>query len=188
MKTLSARGIKAMKKTFMIYIIGKSGSGKTTIANALTDRLRKEGMKHLQMIDGDVIREQFGDIFGYTYEERMKCNQAVRVVVKYLLDNGISVILAQVAAYEEMRARVHKAFEKEYIEVYLKCSYNECARRDVKGYYKKTKEGKMNNLNGVDDVYDVPKGSNIVIDTEIETVEEAVLKIMAYLKESGYGI
>lgn len=177
-----------MKKKFMIYIIGKSGSGKTTIANALTEKLRKEGMKHLQMIDGDVIREQFGNIFGYTYEERMKCNQAVRVVVKYLLDNDISVILAQVAAYEEMRARVRNAFEKEYIEVYIKCSYSECARRDVKGYYKDVKAGKINNLNGVNDVYEIPENSNLVIDTEEETVEEAVLKIIAYLKESGYGV
>lgn len=177
-----------MQKKFMMYIIGRSGSGKTTIANALAEELRKRGVRYLQVIDGDVIREQFGGIFGYTYEERMRCNQAVRVVVQYLLNNGISVILSQVAAYEEMRTKVREQFEEEYIEVYVKCSYQECARRDVKGYYEKKKNEEIQNLNGADDTYEPPQNSNIIIDTEIETVSEAVQKIVLYLKESAYGI
>lgn len=177
-----------MHKKFMMYMIGRSGSGKTTIANALAEELKKRGVCHLQVIDGDVIREQFGGIFGYTYEERMRCNQAVRVVVQYLLDNGISVILAQVAAYEEMRKKVREQFEKEYIEVYVKCSYEECARRDVKGYYKMQEKGEIQNLNGANDIYEFPQGSHIVINTEVETVYEAVDKILAYLVRNNYGI
>ena len=157
-------------------MIGRSGSGKTTIANALEVELKKRGLYYLQIIDGDVIREQFGGIFGYTYEERMRCNQAVRVVVQYLLDNNISVILSQVAAYEEMRKRVREQFGKDYIEVYVNCSYEECARRDVKGYYK------MQKLSGFNDTYEIPQNSNIVINTENETVAEAVEKIVSYLK------
>ncbi len=177
-----------MQKKFMMYLIGRSGSGKTTIANALEKRLQQDGMQSLQVIDGDIIREQFGGIFGYTREERLRCNQAVRVVVKYLLDNNISVILAQVAPYEEIRRLVKTQFEKEYIEVYIKCSYEECAKRDVKAYYQKQKNGQMKNLNGADDVYEAPVNSDIVIDTENETVCEAVDKIMAYLEMNGYGI
>ena len=177
-----------MQKKFMMYMGGRSGSGKTTIANELEKRLRKQGAQNLQVIDGDVIREQFGGIFGYTQEERLKCNQAVRVVVKYLLDNDISVILAQIAAYEEMRSLVRNQFEKHYIEVYIKCSYEECARRDVKGYYQKQKNGQLNNLNGADDIYEVPRNSEIVIDTENETVCRAVDKIMEYLEVNNYGV
>ncbi len=177
-----------MKKNFMMYMVGRSGSGKTTIANALEEELRKKGMQQLQVIDGDIIRQQFGDIFGYTYEERMKCNRAVRVVVKYLLDNHISVILAQVASYEEMRKKVRETFSNEYIEVYVKCSYEECARRDVKGYYKKQQNGEMENLNGANDTYEIPQNSDMIIDTEKETVSEAVQRIIAYLEENGYGI
>lgn len=177
-----------MKKKFMMYMIGRSGSGKTTIANALEEELKKKERSHLQVIDGDIIRQQFGNIFGHTYEERMKCNQAVRVVVRYLLDNDISIILAQVAAYEAMRAKVREAFKKEYIEVYIKCSYEECARRDVKGYYKKQQSGEMQNLNGANDAYEIPCNSDIVIDTEKETVSEAVQKIMLYLEDHGYVI
>lgn len=177
-----------MKKNFMIYMVGRSGSGKTTIANALEKELKKRGMQQLQVIDGDVIRQQFGDIFGYTYEERIKCNQAVRVVVKYLLENHISVILAQVASYDKMRKKVREAFPEAYIEVYVKCSYEECARRDVKGYYRKQQNGEMENLNGANDTYEIPQNSDIVIDTERETLSEAVQKIVAYLEEEGYGI
>lgn len=177
-----------MQKKFMMYMVGRSGSGKTTLAKALAEELRGRGARYLQVIDGDVIREQFGSIFGYTYEERMRCNQAVRVVVQYLMDNGISVILSQVAAYEEMRRKVREQFEKDYIEVYVKCSYEECARRDVKGYYKMQKNGEMKNLNGADDIYEVPQNSDIVVDTEVETISEAVQKIVSYLKEKEYGV
>lgn len=179
---------KSMKKNYLLYLIGRSGSGKTTIAEALEKELKEKGGQRIQVIDGDVIRGQFGDIFGYSYEERMKCNQAVRVVVQYLLDNDISVILAQVAAHKEMREKVRGQFREQYIEIYIKCSYEECARRDVKGYYKKQCDGEMSHLNGANDVFDVPDNSDLVIDTERETVPDAVRKIMAYLKEREYGL
>lgn len=170
----------------MIYLIGTSGSGKTTLGNALEQELRRMEYKHLQFIDGDVIRRQFGGIFGYTYEERMRCSQAVNVVIKYLLDNQISVILAQVGAYENMRQKVRDMAGNHYIEVYVKCSYEECARRDVKGYYQRLQKGEMENLNGANDIFEVPESSDIVVETEIETVEESVGKVMGYLKEKGY--
>lgn len=175
-----------MKKVFMMYMVGISGSGKTTIANALEKTLKCKNENKLQVIDGDVIRAQFGDMFGYTYEERMKANHAARVVVDYLIKNGISVILTQVAAYEEMRKKTREHFEGQYIEVYVKCSYEECARRDVKNYYKKYQNGEMENLNGADDIYEVPRNSQIVIDTEKESVEDAVDKIIKYLQENEY--
>lgn len=177
-----------MKKNYLLYLIGRSGSGKTTIAEALEKALKEFDNQRIQVIDGDVIRAQFGDIFGYSYEERMKCNQVVRVVVQYLLKNDVSVILAQVAAHKEMREKVREQFCEQYIEVYIKCSYEECARRDVKGYYKKQREGEMRYLNGANDVFDIPEHSDIVIDTEKESVTDAVEKIMAYLKEHEYGL
>lgn len=113
----------------------------------------------------------------------MRCNQAVRVVVKYLLDNGISIILSQVAAYEKIREKFREQFPEKYIEIYVKCSCEECARRDVKGYYKKVKNGEMLNFNGVNDVYEIPQNSNLIIDTERETVSEAVARIIEYLRK-----
>lgn len=169
----------------IIYMIGISGSGKSTIANVLEKELRKKGGEQFQVIDGDVIRQQFGGIFGYTYEERMKCNQAVRVVVQYLLDNNISVILTQVAAYEEVRRKMREHFREKYVEVYVKCSYEECVRRDPKGYYKKHKEGLIENLNGADTVYEIPLNSDLIIDTEEDSVSDAVDKLIKYFEEKN---
>ena len=118
----------------------------------------------------------------------MKCNRVVRVVVNYLIDNQISVILAQVAPYKEMRQKVREQFGERYIEVYVKCSLEECARRDVKGYYKKFRDGEISNLNGANDVYEIPDNYDILVDTEQETVEGCVEKIVDYLKENGYVI
>lgn len=175
-----------MKKGYLIYLIGISGSGKTTIGTALEHELLKNGAKHLQFIDGDTIREQLGNLFGYTYEERMKCNQVVRVVVQYLINNGISVILAQVAAYEEMRIKMREQFCDRYIEVYVKCSLEECIQRDAKGYYHS--KNSVNNLNGLNDIFDIPQNSELVVDSEHENVQSCVNRILSYLEECHYDI
>lgn len=174
-------------KPFTICFTGISGSGKTTLGAALLKELDTEKRK-VQMIDGDVFREQIGNIFGYTKEERYKNNQVVRVLADYLNCNDVSVILTLVAPYEEMRKKMREILGDAYIEVYVKCSLEECERRDVKGYYKKAKEGKMKHLNGSDDIYEIPKKSEIVINTEQESIAEGVNKIKRYLLEHGYGI
>ena len=176
-------------KPFMLYLVGISGSGKTTIANALENEIKNRNHAYrLQVIDGDVIRDEFGGIFGFTKEERLKCNQAVRVVVGYLLKNDVSVILAQVAAYEEIRRKVREKFFENYVEVYVKCSYEECAKRDVKGYYKKQKQGQLSNLNGANDSFEIPANADLVVDTQHCTVDEAVKKIISCLEEKGYAL
>lgn len=175
-------------KNFMLYLVGTSGSGKTTIAAALDKELKQRGKAQVQFIDGDVIRAEFGDIFGYTFEERMKCNKVVRVLLKYLLRNNVSVILAQVGAYQEMRDKVRESTGESYIEVYVKCSYEECARRDVKGYYALEKKNQINSLNGANAIFEIPQNSDIVIDTEEVSVSKAVEMIIGYLEENGYDV
>lgn len=174
-------------KTFTICFTGISGSGKTTLANALLEELDTDKRK-IQLIDGDVLRKQLGNLFGYTKEERYKNNQVVRVLAHYLNRNEVSVILTLVLPYEDMREKMRESLDGTYVEVYVKCSLKECEKRDVKGYYKKIKEGKMKNLNGSDDIYEIPQNSEIVIDTEKESVAEGVRKIKQYLLEKGYGI
>ncbi|MBR1598180.1 MAG: adenylyl-sulfate kinase [Lachnospiraceae bacterium] len=172
----------------MMYLIGMSGSGKTTIARELEKRLRNRGVQSLQYIDGDEIRQELGGMFGYTPEERMKNNKVVCVVIKYLLKNNISVILSQVGARQAMRDQVKEHADDKYIEVYVKCSREECIKRDVKGYYKKAEKGEMDNLNGSTDLFDEPEKYDIIIDTQVLTVEQSVDIIMNYLENNGYVI
>lgn len=178
---------KRNMKSFLIYIIGISGSGKTTISVELEKKLRERGIRRLQFIDGDVIREELNGIFGYTFEERIKNNRVVCVVASYLIRNGINIILAQVAPYEKIREQVRSFFQDSYVEVYVKCSPEECAKRDVKGHYTKAKCGKLENLNGFNEGYEIPSKSDIVVDTEIMSVDECVNTIVAYLEEK-YGV
>lgn len=175
-------------KPFLMYYIGISGSGKTTIASLVEKKLCKNGIDRFQFIDGDVIRAQFGDIFGYTKEERMKCNQAVRVVVKYLLDSGVSVMLAQVGAYEEMRSKMRALAGDGYIEIFIKCSLEECRKRNPKGYYNKVDAGTLDNLNGANDEFEMPENSDIIIDTEQVNMDTAAECIVDYLVEQGYVV
>lgn len=173
-------------KPFVIYMIGMSGSGKTTIAEILSQKLQNEKAIKVQYIDGDIIRKELGDIFGFSFEERMKNNRAVCVAVSYLIRNGINVVLSQVGAYQVMREQVKELSLGEYIEIYIKCSEEELARRDVKNYYRQAREGTLHCLNGVNTVFEEPLHSNIVIDTELLSVEESVDQIVGFLQDKHY--
>ncbi len=174
-------------KTFALCFTGISGSGKSTIANSLKKYLESKNSK-CQLIDGDILRQQLGHLFGYTREERIKNSQVVRVLSKYLNQNGISTIVAIVAPYEEMRKGIREYIGENYIEVFVDCPYEECVKRDIKGYYKKQLEGTMSNLNGADDIYEVPKNSDIILHTEKESIDESVQKIVDYLRKHDYAI
>ena len=174
-----------MKKTFSLVFTGISGSGKTALANLVAERLKLLGVP-VTVIDGDVLREDLGNLFGYTREERMKQNRVVRTLVKYLNGAGTNVIVTLVAPYNEMRQEMRNVIGDAYIEVYTKCSVDACAARDVKGYYKKQKNGMMNNLNGADDLYEVPQTSEIIVDTERDSKELCAAQIIDYLRENGF--
>ncbi len=174
-----------MAKTFSLVFTGLSGSGKTTLAKRVAAELGKMGVP-VQLIDGDEFRAELGNLFGYTREERMKHNRIARTVMRYLNRNGVNVIFTLVAPYEEMRQGMRKAIGEAYIEVYTKCTAETCARRDVKGYYKKQREGNMRNLNGVDDVFEEPRNSEILVDTEHDSKEICLGTILRYMREHGY--
>lgn len=174
-------------KVFTLCFVGVSGSGKSTIANELIRKLKQKGMS-IQLIDGDILREQLGNLFGYTKEERLKNSRVVRLLAKYLNDNGINTVVTIVAPYQMLREEFREFVGDSYIEIFIDCPLEVCSKRDPKGYYKKAKIGGMKNLNGMNDEFEKPISSEIIIQSNQETVEEAVSKIMAYLEENGYEL
>lgn len=174
-------------KLFNICFTGISGSGKSTLANSVKEKLKEKGIK-VQILDGDDTRKEIGDLFGHTREERIKMNRINRMVAHYLNCNDINTIIAIVAPFQEMRTTMREYFGSSYIEVYVQCSEQVCRQRDVKGYYQLEQEGQMHNLNGVNDIFEVPDFSELTIDTENESIEFATEKILKYLMENGYAV
>jgi len=166
-----------------MYIIGLSGSGKSTIALALEQALREDGIS-IQMIDGDVLREELGGMFGYTKEERAKQGRVAWVLAKYLNQNGIPAVITAVAGYQDLRDRAREFLGTNLIQVYLDCPIEECIRRDAKGYYRNA--GQLKNFIGISERYEIPRDSEITIDTVRSGVDESVDQIMSYLKENGF--
>ena len=164
---------------------GISGSGKSTLAKKIGEYFENKNVP-IKVIDGDTLRGELGNLFGYSKEERMKQNRIVRVLAKYLNDCGINVIIAVIAPFDEMRKQMRSFLGENYIQVYLDCPVEECAKRDVKGYYKKINN--MQNFIGVSDAYEVPEDSEIRVDTVNHEVETCVEQILTYLKEQGYDI
>jgi len=167
-------------KPFSICMTGISGSGKTTIAKAVIHELEKSGL-HIELLDGDETRKLVGELFGHSRQERQKMSIVNQTIGYYLLRNNVSFILSVVAPFEEMRTQFRNFFAESYIEVYVKASVETCIARDVKGLYKLSSEKKVDNLNGINADFEVPKNSHLTIDTEKETIQTAAGKIVDYL-------
>ncbi len=171
---------------FVVWLTGISGAGKTTIAYELKRRM-KQALPDapVELIDGDEVREFFGNDLGYTRNDRIRHIKRIVFAAKLLQRNGVITIVANIAPYYEIRDFARKQIAR-YVQVYVRCPIEEVERRDVKGHYARIKAGQMTNFIGQDDVYEVPRNPNLVVDTDRETVAESVGKIMSYLESNGY--
>lgn len=169
--------------TPVIWLTGISGAGKTTLALRLAERFRAEG-KAYEILDGDAVREFFENDLGHTRKERILNVKRIAFAAALLARHGVTAIVANIAPYFEVRDFIRKKIP-DYVQIYVRASVAEAARRDVKGHYARAKSGKMANMIGVDDSYDVPRRADLVVDTEKESVEESMEKILAFLQQKG---
>ena len=172
-------------KPCVIWFTGLSGSGKSTIANALEDALNRKGY-HTYLLDGDNIRHGLNKDLGFSDEDRKENIRRIAEVAKLFVDAGLIVITAFISPFKEEREFARSLVEKdEFIEVFVDTPLKVCEQRDPKGLYKKAKEGKIKNFTGIDSPYEPPDAPEIHIRTERLTVQESVERIMRYLKEKG---
>lgn len=173
-----------MSNGVTIWFTGLSGSGKSTIARILEKRLRDMGRK-VEVLDGDVIRTNLSKGLGFSKEDRDINIKRIGFVCQLLTRNDVIAIAAAISPYREVRD-YNRSLIGNFVEVYAKCGLDECAKRDVKGLYKKAMAGEIKGFTGVDDPYEEPLHPEVICDTEKETPEESAAKIIARLGELGY--
>jgi len=172
------------QRGFTLWFTGLSGSGKTTIARLVERELLDRGLK-VERLDGDIVRQSLTRDLGFSKEDRDKNIERVTFVAKLLTRNGVAVLCSFISPYRERRARSRQEIG-EFIEVYVECPVEECARRDVKGLYAKAFAGEIADFTGVSDPYEEPENPEIICHTAQETPDESAAKIIAYLERQGY--
>ena len=166
----------------MVWLTGLPGSGKTTIARELEPELKKRGWC-VEVLDGDEIRQNLSKGLGFSREDREIHLKRVTYVAKLLSRNGVAVIAAFISPYRNIREYARRETTN-FLEVYVKCSVEGCARRDPKGLYKKASAGEIKDLTGPQDLYEEPTKPDLVIDTERLTVQQSVDSVLAMLKQA----
>jgi adenylylsulfate kinase len=159
--------------SFLIFFTGLSGSGKSTIANALEEKLFMIQVK-TYMLDGDNVRTGINSDLSFTPEDRSENIRRIAEVSKLLVDAGLVTLAAFVAPYASDREYIKKTVgARNYVEVFVNTSLEVCEERDVKGLYKKAREGKIKNMTGISAPYEAPAKPDVVV-TQAQTVIEAV--------------
>ena len=172
---------------FTVFFTGLSGSGKSTIANALLNMLLEIGDRPVTLLDGDIVRKRLSSELGFSKEHRDLNIRRIGYVAMEIVKNGGIAICAPIAPYEQTRKAVREEIQSfgSFVEVYLSTTLEVCERRDRKGLYKLARLGKIKEFTGISDPYEVPQSPELEIDSENSSVEHCASKIMLKLRSLG---
>ncbi len=172
------------QKGVTVWFTGLSGAGKTTLARAVYDELKRRGYR-VEILDGDVVRQYLTKGLGFSKEDRDENIRRIGFVAHLLTRNGVIVLVAAISPYRATREEVRKKIG-DFIEVYVNAPLEVCEGRDVKGLYKKARAGEIKNFTGISDPYEPPLNPEVECRTDSERVEESVAKVLGKLEELGY--
>ncbi len=171
---------------FTLWFTGLSGAGKSTLANLAALELRDRGHR-VEILDGDEVRTNLSKGLGFSKEDRDINIRRIGYVCRLLARNGVVAISAAISPYREIRDEVRRAHDR-FFEVYIRCSLDELIRRDVKGLYEKAIRGEIKNFTGVSDPYEEPFDPELIVDSDRESVEGSLARLIGTLEERGYII
>jgi sulfate adenylyltransferase len=182
-KTKPARS----KQGFTVLFTGFSGSGKSTIANALLIKLMEMGGRPVTLLDGDVVRKNLSSELGFSKEHRDLNIRRIGYVASEITKNGGIAICAPIAPYASTRDAIREDIEKfgAFIEIHVATSIEECERRDRKGLYKLAREGKIKEFTGISDPYDIPTCPELSLETENIDVDKCAHQVILKLESMG---
>jgi len=175
------------KQGFTVFFTGLSGSGKSTIANALMVKLMEMGGRPVTLLDGDIVRKNLSSELGFSKEHRDLNIRRIGFVASEITKNGGIAICAPIAPYATTRRIVREEIEQfgAFMEVHVSTSLEECERRDRKGLYKLAREGKIKEFTGISDPYDIPEKPELRLDTENVEVDHCAHQVILKLESMG---
>ena len=175
------------RQGFTVFFTGLSGSGKSTIANALMVKLMEMGGRHVTLLDGDVVRKHLSSELGFSKEHRDINIRRIGYVASEITKNGGIAICAPIAPYGATRRQVREMIEAHgaFVEVHVATSLEECEKRDRKGLYRLAREGKIKEFTGISDPYDIPEKPELRLETEGSDVDYCAQRILLTLESIG---
>jgi adenylylsulfate kinase len=174
------------QKPCLLWYTGLSGSGKSTVANAVDALLFERGC-HSYLLDGDNVRHGLNGDLGFSDEDRIENIRRISQVAKLFIDSGLIVSTAFISPFAEDRQIAKTLLEQgEFIEVYIDTPISVCEQRDPKGLYKKARAGEIKDFTGIDSSYDVPKSPAIHVKTAQQSIKACAEQIVDYLKQQGF--
>ncbi|MCB0457766.1 MAG: adenylyl-sulfate kinase [Flavobacteriaceae bacterium] len=172
--TKKDRNLQKEHASFLVWFTGLSGSGKSTIANALEHALVLKGY-HTYILDGDNIRSGLNKNLSFSPEDRTENIRRIAEVAHLMVDAGLIVLSAFVSPYRKDREQVKQIVgEENFVEVFVNTPLEACEKRDVKGLYAKARAGEIKDFTGVNAPYEAPENADIEIDTSVVSVEESM--------------
>ena len=173
-----------MTNAKVLWFTGLSGSGKTTIADGVKELLENRGKK-VKVIDGDDVRKTLHKHLGFTPEDIKENNRLISNLCKEAQPSYDYVVVPIISPFKESRKKVRQLFGEDFVEVFIKASLDECKKRDTKGLYEKALKGEIPNFIGIakENPYEAPEHPEITLDTETESVEESISKILHFIHE-----
>ena len=184
--TKEKRNLLNNQHSAILWFTGLSGSGKSTVANAVEDYLHNHTIR-TYILDGDNVRHGLNGDLGFSEEDRKENIRRIGEVSKLFIDAGVMVLTSFISPFINDRDCVRKiVHDHEFVEIHVKCPLNVCEQRDVKGLYAKARNGEIKQFTGIDSPYEEPQNPEITVDTSALSIEEATDKIINYLVSHSY--
>jgi len=170
----------------VLWFTGLSGSGKSTIANAVDLALNGKFQAHTYLLDGDNIRTGLNSDLGFSLKDRTENIRRIGEVAHLLSDAGLIVLTAFISPLRADRQIARDLLaDRNFLEIYVNCPLEECIRRDPKGLYQKAQAGEISEFTGISSPYEPPLASELMLDTSKQSLEECVVEVVGLLQERG---
>jgi adenylylsulfate kinase len=180
--TRKRREEKNGHKSAVLWFTGLSGSGKSTLAHAVEEQLHQNGLNTF-VLDGDNVRHGLCSDLGFSDEDRKENIRRISEIAKLLLEAGVITLTAFISPFKAERAMARSLMPHgDFIEIHCFCPLTVCEQRDVKGLYKKARQGEIKDFTGISSPYEEPEKPDLKIDTDQLTLEESIERVMSLLR------